>query len=85
MSLTPKDKSEMKTIMMDVVIDALNEVVLPKLEEHQTQIVEIKETMSDIYGTLDSMNRKLDSHTDRLDRHDQKLKKHDEKLLKLRA
>ncbi len=67
--------------MVEVVTDALNEVVIPALENMEERLRKDLASKEDI----SRLERKFDAQQDRLDRHGIQLEKHEEQIKKLQT
>lgn len=70
MALTKKDKKG----MVALIADAINDVVVPALENMETRLAS-KEDIRDLASKIDSLDRKFDSQQERQDRHNDRIEK----------
>ena len=66
--MNKKDRNE----MVGLITDALNDVVIPALEDMETRLrndLASKEDVKEIRKDIDTLDRKFDAQQNRLDRH----------------
>ena len=76
-------KGELKSDMIEVVGNALEQVVLPKFQEINDKLDEHSEILDEHTDRLDSIERKLDREIVRNDTQDIILEKHDKRIVKV--
>ena len=77
--MNKKDKNEFTMI----VTDALNDVMIPALENLETRLTDklaSKEDVEDVKMKVDSLDRKFDAQQNRLDRHGKQLEDYGERI-----
>lgn len=66
--MNKKDKEEMTKL----ITDALNDVVIPAIEDSETRVrkdMATKRDIADVRSDIDTLSRKFDAQQSRLDRH----------------
>lgn len=67
MALTNDDRQWIKGAITDGVVEALETIVLPRLDEHDKRFDAIEKRLDSVEGRLDSVEGKLDAVEGRLD------------------
>ena len=83
MALDKKDMTQFESLMIKTINDALEQIVLPRLDRIENDITELKGSVSNLEDTTERIERKLDIEIKRNDNQSVKIDNHENRLTRL--